>query len=169
MDKPIYLSGAPPSDLERWRAEVEALPPRKQAKWRKIGRNHEGTFRQVRYYQGYFQIKVLANTMKGEAVLPYTGWAPIVPTGGQATRDQVIHCYGLSMMQAIEAQFNQDPESLSRMSYPQFDRVAQAEARGGSEARNEELRRMMAENHTGKHHRNKSITIPTRPGQPVRG
>ena len=169
MDKPIYLSGAPASDLEKWRKEVEALPPRKQAKWRKIGRNHEGTFRQVRYYGGYFQIKALANTMKGEAILPDSGWAPIVPTGGHAERDQVIHCYGLSMMRAIEEQFNKDPESCSGRSYPQFERVNRAEERGGIEARNEELRRMMAENYTGKHHRNKSTRIPTKPGQPVRG
>ena len=169
MDKPIYISGVPASVMEQWQAEVEALPLKKQSKWRKIGRNTQGTFRQVRYYGGYFQIKVLADTANGEAILPIDGWAPIVQTGGQATRDQVIHCYGLTMMQTIEEEYNKNPEIWSGMSYPRFGRVQQAEERGGEEARNDELRRMMAEAHTGKHHRNKSVKIPTPTGQPVRG
>ena len=169
MDKPIYLSGVPVSVEERWRAEVEALPPRKQSKWHKIGRNAEGTLRKVRYVGGYFQIKVLANTTNGEAILPIDGWAPIVPTGSQVTRDQVIHCYGLTMMTTIEEEYNKNPEIWSGMSYPRFDRVLQAEEQGGVEARDDELRRMMAEKYTGKHHRNKSVKIPTPTGQPVRG
>ena len=169
MEKPIYLSGVPMSVVARWKAEVEALPPRKQSKWRKIGRNEEGTLRKVRYFGGYFQIKVLANTMNGEAILPIDGWAPIVPTGSQATRDQVIQCYGLTMMNKIEEEYYKNLEIWAGMAYPRFERVTKAEEQGGEEARNVELRRMMAENYTGKHHRNKVVNVPTPTGQPVRG
>ena len=82
MTKQLYMSGIPQSTIDMWRAEVEALPLRKRAKWSKSCRDDYGVYRLTRYYNGHFQVKVRPCTGKGEVRLPESGWAPVIAHDG---------------------------------------------------------------------------------------
>jgi len=170
MDKPIYMSGCPAATIAMWRAEVEALPKKKQEKWRKSGRNEEGTFRQVRFRGGHFQVKVLADTSKGKCLLPVEGWAPMIAEGELVKRSQIIDTYGEEIMQKLDDVLGEEntKNGVSYVMHPQSQRMLEAERRGGIKARDEELRRVMLENSTGHHHRNKVVKVATAAGEPVR-
>ena len=172
MYKSIYLSGCPAATIAMWRKEVEALPKQKQEKWHKSGRNEEGTFRQVRFRGGHFQVKVLANTGKGQYLLPDKGWAPMVAEGEIIERRQILDTYGEEIMHMFDlclGEENTRKNGVPYVMHPQSRRMIEAERRGGVKERDEELRCVMRENSTGNHHRNKFVKVETASGQPVRG
>jgi len=165
MEQPIYVSRGSAVALARWRAEVEALPIKLQDKWHVSRRNEDGTARRIRFRGGHFQIKVLANTTKGQCLLPADGWAPVIAEGESLAPSQVIDTYGAEVLHMIMERFG----GFSYGRHPQSERLFEAELRGGVDARDAEFRLMMMENSTGHHHRNKRVSIPVAPGQPVRG
>ena len=171
MKKQLYMSGVPQSTIDMWRAEVEALPPRKRAKWSQSRRDDYGVYRLTRYYNGHFQVKVRPCTGKGEVRLPESGWAPVIAHDGIIHRIQVVDSYGEDVVAEVEATYGEsigdDPAKRCQFD-PKYQRVLEASFQGGVAASDDAVRRMMAENHTGNHYRNKTIAVPTSPGQPVR-
>ena len=162
MEKSVWISGATAEGMARLRAEVEALPLKKQEKWHTCGCSIDGTRRRIRFRGGHFQIKVLANTTKGESLLPVNGWAPMVAIGENAEPSQIVETYGKGISPHM---VNLQPERLR----PQMKQILQAYECGGPDACNAEGFRMMLHNYTGRHHRNKHVSIPVAPGQPLRG
>ena len=171
MKKQLYMSGVPQSTIDMWRAEVEALPPRKRAKWSQSRRDDYGVYRLTRYYNGHFQVKVRPCTGKGEVRLPQSGWAPVIAHDGIVHRIQLVDSYGEDVIAEIEAargeSIGDDPAKRCQFD-SKYQRVVEAASQGGVAASDDAVRRMMAENHTGNHYRNKTIAVPTSPGQPVR-
>jgi len=171
MEKQLYMSGVPQSTIDKWRAEVEALPPRKRSKWSKSCRDDYGVYRLTRYYNGHFQVKVRPCTGKGEVRLPESGWAPVIAHDRIIHRIQLLDSYGEDVVAKVEAKcghsIGDDPVRQCNY-HPRYQGVVEAASRGGVDASNDAIRRMMAENHTGNHYRNKTIAVPTSPGQPVR-
>ena len=169
MTKQLYMSGISQSTIDMWRAEVEALPLRKRAKWSKSCRDDYGVYRLTRYYNGHFQVKVRPCTGKGKVRLPESGWAPVISHDGIVHRIQLVDSYGEDVVAKIEAARGEsigDPAKRCKFD-PKYRHVLEAASRG-VDASNDAIRRMMVENSTGNHYRNKTISVPTSPGQPVR-
>ena len=168
--KKLYMPGIPQSTIDMWRAEVEALPRKKHAKWSKSCRDDYGVYRLTRYYNGHFQVKVRPCTGNGEVRLPESGWAPVIAHDGIVHRIQLVDSYGEDVVAEIEAahgeSFGNDPAKQCQF-HPKYQRVLEA-ASQGVVASDDAVRRMMVENSTGNHYRNKAIAVPTSPGQPVR-
>ena len=115
---------------------------------------------------GHFQIRVLSNTTRGRCLLPANGWAPIVAEGDEVTPSQIIDTYGEEVLNMVMRR----PAGLSYATDDQQSkRLFNAELRGGVDARDAEFRLIMLENSTGHHYRNKHVSIPVAPGQPLRG
>ena len=166
MEGPIYAARGSAVGLAKWRAEIEALPSKKQDTWHISRRNEDGTFRRIRFRGGHFQIRVLSNTTRGRCLLPANGWAPIVAEGDEVTPSQIIDTYGEEVLNMVMRR----PAGLSYATDDQQSkRLFNAELRGGVDARDAEFRLIMLENSTGHHYRNKHVSIPVAPGQPLRG
>ena len=73
----------------------------------------------------------------------------------------------MAHIEAVKGRKIDEEHTLMRVD-PKYERVATAGIQGGVHAIDNELRRMIAENHTGNHYRNKTIAVPTAIGQPVR-
>ena len=159
-----------PYELEKLREMVEALPKKKQEKWHDVGKNENGTFRKLRYFNGDFQIKVIAGATKGNYMIPPSGWAPVIASGSSPTMKQVTDAYGEEVVKAMEEYVGGKIDAFSSRSTPNHQRVQDACLLMGSfEGFNSEMYSMIKEHETGNHYRNKSLNVPTRPGQPVRG
>ena len=95
---------------------------------------------------------------------PTDGWAPVVPLRGTATFEQIERAYG-------SQHAKNDTENLHSSMYAgrleQTDE--QAVSRAGLVQQHNAVVLAIAANHTGQHHRNQTITVPTAAGQPVRG
>jgi hypothetical protein len=161
MEKSLVVTGVPAEGIAKWRAEVESLPLKKQLTWHACCGSIEGTLRRVRFWKGYFQVKVLANTGKGELLLPADGWAPVVAIGESVTPSQILETYDEEMLQKYE--------NMPEIVRPHVEQLVRAYIRGGLDACSVAGIRMILENSTGHHHRNKHVSIPVAPGQPVRG
>ena len=164
---PFHVSEISPVEMAFLRAKIEALPKKKQEKWHAAAKNEEGTLRQIRFFNGNFQIKVLANSTRGKCIIPANGWAPMVECGKPLSREQIIDAYGEEMVKALE-------ESTStRIGDCHVINSAGRQQMEESGLLNKDYRlgmmMVMNKNHTGNHHRNKMVNIPARAGQPVRG
>ena len=170
MSQQVYMSGVLSATINLWQAEVEALPPRKREKWHKSCRDGQGVYRQTRYYNGNFQVKVRPDTSKGKLLLPESGWAPVVAIDGVVSRGQLVDSYGEDVIARIESDRGErfEAELARGLIDPQYQHAAEEAFQGGIVAADNALRRTMAENHTGNHYRNKAIGVPTSAGQPVR-
>ena len=170
MAQQLYMSGVLSATINLWQAEVDALPPRKREKWHKSCRDGLGVFRQTRYYNGNFQVKVRPDTSNGKLLLPQSGWAPVVAVDGMVHRHQLVDSYGEDTIASIEAARGEtfEEERAEGLIDPQYQHVAEAAFQGGVAAADDALRRTMAENHTGNHYRNRTIAVPTSAGRPVR-
>ena len=159
-----------PVELAILRARIEAIPKKKQQKWHAAAKNEEGTLRQLRFFNGDFQIKVLASSTHGKCLIPASGWAPIVESGKNPSMKQIEDAYGESAVKALEELIDARIGGTHTMNSPSHQRVQEAGLRNEDyQAWNLEMMRVMNEHHTGKHHRNKALNVPTMPGQPVRG
>jgi hypothetical protein len=163
----VYVKALHPMILDEWRAQIDALPNRKKSKWSAIMKNSQGEFRKYRYNQGYFEVKLNGATGKlyGVTEFPKDGWAPVIPLRGCATFQQLERAYGAEhaqtyidglhgthIMGRIEELTEEENLSATGLLVQQLQAV-----------------QLIAESHTGQHHRNTTISIPTAAGQPVRG
>jgi len=157
-----YVSAVHPDIIQSWRDQIAAMPPRKRDKWHVAGLDSKGVLRLTRCVNGHFQVKIRPDTGDGKVILPTSGWAPIAPIGGDLTRQQLIDTYGLDFVENME-RGTQGPHHINNPS------AWNAGLTGGVFALNREVQRVIAQNRTGNHYRNKSVAIPTRAGEPVRG
>ena len=163
----FYLKSIHPSTLANWKAELDALPERKKSKWSTIVMNLRGTYRKVRFYKGYFEIKLNASSSaEYGTVWPKDGWAPIIPLRGQATFEQIERCYGARM-----AQDYVDNTLAGTVLFGRLDGMTEEEALTpeGWAIATLAATQTIVENHTGAHYRNHSVSVPVAAGQPVRG
>ena len=151
--------------LATWQAQVDTMSPKKQEAWKASTRDVRGTRHCIRYHNGYFQVKCTARLL-GESVHPLDGWAPIIAKGSQPSEEQLQASYGHVL-----------PGGVPELQIPTTEtaQLRQALEGCGLEDFDMELfkalliREMIEENHTGKHHRNRAVAVPTAAGQPVRG
>ena len=160
MEKPLYSLCASSEAMAKWRADIESLPMRKQKKWHASCMSHEGTLHQVRFQGGYFQARVPETTGKGQFLLPAAGWAPIVAIGDELAPTQIVDAFGEEIMKRMG--------DFTTLIHPRSVRAVEADLQGGVDASNIEFDMIVFQNLTGQHHRNKSMKVPTTPGQPVR-
>ena len=162
----VYIKAMHPMILAEWTAEIQALPKRKQGGWHTLLKNVDGTFRKVRCDNGFFELKVSAKNMADHhTTMPKGGWAPIVPQKTKVTMEQIERSYGKGI---AEAHFNEGEKTVI------FGRNAnlsdaQANSIEGLAAGWATTMQGIQENHTGQHYRNKTISVPTAAGEPMRG
>ena len=163
----IYVKSLHPLVLEGWLAEVDALPNRKKSKWSALAKNPQGVWHKYRYNEGHFEIKFDAAVAKqfGRVMTyPTDGWAPVVPLRGTATFEQIERAYGSQHAKTYTENLH---SSMYAGRLEQTDEQAVSPA--GLVQQHNAVVEAIAANHTGQHHRNHTITVPTAPGQPVRG
>ena len=93
----FYIKSIHPTVLDKWKAEVDALPNRKKSKWSTLAKNTTGTFHKYRYNAGYFEVKYDAAMARHSGVPmmhPTGGWAPVIPLRGEASFEQIERVYG---------------------------------------------------------------------------
>ena len=159
----LYAKALHPLVLDELRAEVEMLPARKQCKWKGSMKNPQGVSHMLRFHKGYFQIKMEA-PHAAEFGNPKDGWAPIFELRGTPSFEQIAEAYGET---EAENFFGGNALSVYSGRMPVSDEEA-CSSQGLLEAV-EQTNQLIAENHTGQHHRNKTISINTKSGEPVRG
>ena len=159
----LYVKCIHPLVLDELRAEVASLPVRKQCKWKGSMRNPQGVSHMLRFHKGYFQIKMEASHA-AEFGDPKDGWAPIIELRGTATFEQIAEAYGVAEAQNF---FGGDALSCYMGRMPVSDEAARSAQ--GLLAAVAETTQLVAENHTGQHHRNRTVSINTKSGEPVRG
>jgi hypothetical protein len=163
----IYVKAVHPIVLAEWQAAIDALPNRKKGKWSTITKSAQGELRKYRYNEGYFEVKLNAASAKqyGLTVHPKDGWAPVMPLRGRATYEQIERAYGAEYAQNY-IDGDHGTTILGRL-----EGLTEEENLSGAGLLAQQLRTMelIEENHTGQHHRNSAISVPTAPGQPVRG
>ena len=160
----IYFKCVHPLQLAEWRSQVEKLPERKRHKWSDRLKTVNGVVHRVRFHKGYFQIYRDAQQQSSVCSFPKDGWAPIVELRGPPpTYEQICEAYG---PEAAERFASQEHDTVV-IGPAQSDEVARS-IDGGLESLMTTLN-LIAETHTGHHHRNKTVSVPTAVGQPVRG
>ena len=95
---------------------------------------------------------------------PTDGWAPVVPLRGTATFEQIERAYGSQHARNYTENLH---DSIYAGRLEQTDELAVSPA--GLVQQHNAVVLAIAANQTGHHHRNHTITVPTAPGQPVRG
>ena len=158
MLKPFFITMIPREHMAALQEGMQALPTRKQKNWHSSTIGYNGVMTRIRFFNGYFQSRVPEGSRDPQFEWPASGWVPVVQVGDEVNDQQIIDTYGNEFVSARESRV--DPES--RINY-------EAEMRGDRDASVVEIERRIAENHTGNHHRNKHVKIPTTSGQPVRG
>jgi hypothetical protein len=121
--------------------------------------------RKVRFHNGFFQLKLDAVKQSHHQACPADGWAPIVPLRGRATYDQILDAYGKEAAEAFTT-CTFEEVGVNRLAHLSDEQAVSLDGYllgAGFNAR------AVAENHTGKHHRNKTVSVPTAAGEPVRG
>ena len=163
----IYVKAVHPLVLAEWQAEIDALPSRKKGKWSTLAKTAQGEFRKHRYNEGFFEVKLNAAAVKhyGLTVYPKDGWAPVIPLRGCVTFEQIERAYGAEHAQ------NYIDGLHSTAIIGRVEELSEEESLTAAGLRTQQLVTLQAieENHTGQHHRNHAISVPTAPGQPVRG
>ena len=157
------------TELAEWKAEVTALPIRKQKHWHSAVDDRSGTMHRVRYYNGNFQMKT--HNDRSKIASP---WIPIVAHFQHPTRDQLVDAFGESAVREWEQGANGQPLLTSFQDHcagsPTFQRLARAAECGGESALLVEGVNIINESATGNHvTRPRKIRIPTKAGEPVRG
>ena len=163
----MYLKATHPAVLAKWKAEIDALPARKKDKWSTLAKNQHGEFSRYRYHKGYFELKLNAAAKKefGFTEWPTDGWAPVIPLRGRATYEQLERSYGaLHATNYIENLH--ETVALGRIEDMTDEEAVTVE---GLIVQQLITIQSIEENHTGQHHRNTTISLPTAPGQPLRG
>ena len=161
---PLYLKGLHPLVLAGWAEELEALPERKRAKWGTRLTSKLGVIHKVRFHNGYFQIKMDASQQQAINSHPAGGWAPIVPLREQPAYEQILEAYGEKAAEDCRTgNIRESPTGRLDMS----DEEARSEM--GLVVGHHVVVNAIAESHTGQHHRNKTLAVPTAAGEPVRG
>ena len=162
-----YVKAVHPLVIEQWTAEIQALPKRKRGGWHTTLTNANGTLRKVRCDNGFFEVKVSAKNMAdgGITVSPTGGWAPIIPMRTKPTMEQMERSYGKKV---AEAYFN---EGQNTVTFGRIDTRSDEQAISieGLVAGWAETMQAIEQNHTGQHYRNRTISVPTAAGEPMRG
>jgi hypothetical protein len=162
-----YIKAVHPFVMAEWAAEVQALPKRKQSGWHTLLKNGDGTFRKVRCDEGFFELKVSAKNMAdvGARMVPKGGWAPIIPLRTKPTMEQIERSYGKDV---AEAYFNEG-ENTASIGRNENLSDEQATSIGGLAVSLATTMQAIEESHTGQHYRNRTISVPTAAGEPMRG
>ena len=161
---PVYLKAVHPMILNVWVEELDALPERKRAKWSTRMTSPQGVIHKVRFHNGHFQVKMDASQQQAMDAHPVGGWAPIVPLREQPTYEQVLEAYG---EKAAEDYRTGNTTEAATGRLDMSDEEARSEF--GLFMGHHVGVTAIAENHTGHHHRNKTVAVPTAVGEPVRG
>ena len=157
--------------IEEWQAEVDALPKRKQCKWKTLAVDTRGCIQKVRYLgkEIGFQMKcsrhLCMESVEG-TIFPDDGWVPIHAEDKPSTKKQIQAAYG-----DLAEIYNPDLRVTSEMTRNVMNLIHSFGLEG------EELEvfkercfdGLINLNHTGNHYRNQKCSIPTAAGQPVRG
>ena len=155
---PYYVKAIHPDLIQLWHLHPSS---RGQCK------DRCGVKQSVRYHKGHFQIKIGAHLRNDRKfVIPDHGWVPVVPIGGEVSREQLVDAYGLEYVEYQESISSKPLDSPVEL-VVNNPRVLEASHAGFSEM-NRVMGEIVAQNQTGNHRRNKKIRIPTRPGEPVR-
>ena len=98
-------------------------------------------------------------------VSPIGGWAPIIPLRTKPTMEQIERSYGKDV---AEAYFNEgeNTKSIGRNKNLSDE---QATSIGGLAVSLATTMQAIEESHTGQHYRNRTISVPTAAGEPMRG
>jgi hypothetical protein len=151
--------------MEFWRSQVQSLSPKKQGTWKSTSRDCRGTHHQIRFRNGYFQVKVDAKLIK-DCVPPIDGWAPVMQLGGTPTEEQLQASYGNVVPEGVPQDHELTEESAqirAAMEGCRLEGIAEELFRRAVVHNAMEARR------TGNHRRNHMIAVPTAVGQPLRG
>jgi hypothetical protein len=169
LTKGFYINAQHPDVIDSWLTDVEKLHPRKRDKWNiSLRTTKDGVFHRHRFRNGHFQVKVQANHYS-DLLYPASGWAPVIKAGEHPTRSQLVDTYGSEVLELRDAIFG-GSETFAYIQSPTTRRILDLLQQGASsDVTLAEGRQMIAENHTGNHYRNKTVTVPTAAGQPVRG
>ena len=163
----LYIMSLPALVLERWRAQLESLPPKKQESWKTSVKDKHGTLRRIRFHVGEFQAKCHASHAKKDHEQPMDGWAPVCAVGSMPTEAQIQASYGHVFTERGIPEVVVESKETAEL------REALAECGlTGLEfelLKAEIIRQMHDANHTGNHRRNRTLAVPTAAGQPVRG
>jgi hypothetical protein len=166
--KTAIISG---TKLEEWQAEVDALPKRKQCKWKALAIDTRGCIQKVRYrgQEIGFQMKcnqALSMESVEGTIFPDDGWVPIHAEDKAATKAQIQAAYG-----DLANKCNPECRITSEWAQNVMDLIHSF----GLEGEELEVFKgkcfeiLMDMHYTGKHYRNHRCSIPTAAGQPVRG
>ena len=143
----MYVSGTSEQMINKWKAEIAALPEKKRRKWKGNLWDKWNVSQRVRYVgeqiiQGtesdplkyYFEVYKQPNREGGGC------WWPVVVHAELAAA-----AYGPIVLSEYGARLAQAPNMF------------------------EEFINIQGETHTGNHYRNHYISVPTAPGEPCRG
>jgi hypothetical protein len=147
--------------IEQWAAEIAALPERKRSKWSTATMEADGVYHKIRYHNGQFEKKVHND---GRLDHLKVDWMPIIPMGGEPTAEQVLRIYGV---EAAEAQLEGGVPQSFIGGVPLLPQDFATER--GMLATHAAVQDDIDANYTGNHYRNKTVRVPTKVGQPVRG
>lgn len=125
--------------------------------------NQRGELRKIRHNKGFFEIKLNASD-NNVMVWPVAGWAPIMPLRGELFYEQLEQCYGAEsarsyLDQALPTNMGNTLDMTDQQAVSEEGRLVQLAAQVAA----------INGNHTGHHHRNHIVRVPTAPGEPVRG
>ena len=162
-----YVKATHPDVLAKWKAEIDALPARKKGKWSALAKNQQGEFRRYRYHKGYFELKLNSAAKKefGLTEWPTDGWAPVIPLRGRPTYEQLERSYG-AVHATTYIENLHETVAHGRIEGMTDEEAVTAE---GLIVQQLIMIQSIGETHTGHHHRNTPISVPTAAGQPVRG
>ena len=148
--------------MAEWHAEIDALPNRKKGKWSHLAKTIQGEFRKYRYNQGHFEVKLNGASIKqyGLTTHPTDGWAPVIPLRGCATFEQIERAYGTEHAQSYIDGLH------GTVTLGRIQELTEQENLTAAGLLTQQLLtlQMIEENHTGQHHRNTTISVPTAPG-----
>jgi hypothetical protein len=157
--------------IEEWQTAVDALPKRKQCKQKGLVIDTTGCIQKVRYLgkEIGFQMKCnrkLCMDSVHETIFPDDGWVPIHPEDKAANKEQIRAAYG-----DLAEICNPELRVSSKWTQTVMDMIHSFGLEGEElEVFKEKcFEKFIKLHHTGNHHRNHTIAVPTAAGQPLRG
>ena len=167
----LRTAGISGKTIEEWQAEVDALPKRKQCKWKSQVIDSRGCVQKVRYLgkEIGFQVKSsqarCMESVEG-TIFPENGWAPVHAEDKPATKKQIQAAYG-----DLAEICNLERRVTSEWAQKVMDLIHSFGLEGEElEVFKEKcFEKLIKMHYTSNHYRNQKCSIPTAAGQPVRG
>lgn len=129
--------------------------------------NDKGEYTKIRSDCGFFEYKLKGNAAAtfGNILWPKDGWAPITPLRTMITVEQMEKSYGAEVAERYINKDDFTPVLFTRLIQSDADAISEQ----GLVEQWADTWHRATENHTGQHHRNKRVSVPTAAGEPVRG